>query len=262
MAANEITEIAGILNGTTNYILTKMFGENRSFESTLREAQELGYAEKDPSADVDGLDACRKIAILMSEVTHSKLSCDDIYTKGIREITEEDVAYAAALGCTIKLIALGQITDGKVFATVQPMLVDKSSMLSGVEDVFNAVTVKGNMSDLLMFYGRGAGKLPTASAVVGDIVDIVRNPSYRPEFSWNGNKNTAVLPYDESKARFFVRIKREQCDKALWEFGKDKTEIIKGISDYGFVTTEISVHELHKRTEKIGGSVSVIRMLG
>lgn len=257
IAANDIYEIAGILNGTTNYILTKMFGENQSFETALKTAQELGYAEKDPSADVDGTDACRKIAILMSLATGEKVDCGEIYTKGIRNLTEEDVAYAAALNCTVKLVGMGRIENGCVSASVSPMLVEKSCPLSGVEDVFNAVMVRGNMCDTLMFYGRGAGKLPTASAVVGDIIDIVRNPGFRTQFSWkkSGGK---LLKYDSGKAKYFVRIKKEQLDAVLAEFGK--VEIISGLSDCGFVTPKISGTELDERIAKIGGAVSKMRI--
>lgn len=257
IAANDITEIAGILNGTTNFILTKMFGENQSFETALKTAQELGYAEKDPTADVDGIDACRKIAILMSLATGKKVDSGEIYTKGIRNLTEEDVAYAAALNCTIKLIGMGSVEDGKVSASVSPMLIEKSCPLSGVEDVFNAVMVRGNMCDTLMFYGRGAGKLPTASAVVGDIVDIVRNPGFRKEFAWKKSSGK-LLPYGSGKAKYFVRIKKEQCAAVSAEFGEP--EIIRGLSDYGFVTPKISGAELDERIAKIGGAVSKMRI--
>lgn len=257
IAANNITEIAGILNGTTNYILTKMFGENQSFETALKTAQELGYAEKDPTADVDGIDACRKIAILMSLATGKKVDSEEIYTKGIRNLTEEDVAYAAALNCTIKLVGMGSIENGKVSASVSPMLIEKSCPLSGVEDVFNAVMVRGNMCGTLMFYGRGAGKLPTASAVVGDIVDIVRNPGFRKEFAWKGS-NEKLLSCGSGKAKYFVRIKKEQRAAVSAEFGE--IEIIRGLTDYGFVTPKISGAELDERIAKIGGAVSKMRI--
>lgn len=257
-AANEIVEVSGILNGTTNYILTKMFKENDSFEKALKNAQDLGYAEKDPTADVDGHDACRKIAILMSLVTGKKFECENINTVGIRAITAEDVTYAAAIGCTIKLIGCGFTENNKANASVEPMLVSENCPLSGVEDVFNAVTVKGNMVDTLMFYGRGAGMLPTASAVVGDIVDIVRNGNYNPYYSWGESDSDAVIPYEDVRARFFVRIEEKQKE-AVKELFAD-AEIIKGISDYGFVTPQISVKELDEKLEKAGGYISRIRI--
>ena len=258
IAANDIVEVSGILNGTTNYILTKMFRENESFEGALRTAQELGYAEKDPTADVDGIDACRKISILMSLVTGRKIDSEKVHTIGIRNITAEDVTYATALGCTIKLIGRGFVENGKVNASVEPMLIPKENPLSGVEDVFNSVMVKGNMVDTLMFYGRGAGMLPTASAVVADVVDIARNGAYTPYFSWGDGNEELVIPYDEICSRFFVRIKEEQRDAAHKEFGDIK--IIKGVSDYGFTAPKMSVKELGIRIEKIGGAISKMRL--
>lgn len=257
-AANDIVEISGILNGTTNYILTKMFKENDSFEAALKTAQELGYAEKDPTADVDGIDACRKISILMSLVTGKKFESANVHTVGIRGITAEDVTYAAAIGCTIKLIGSGFTKDGKANASVEPMLIPESCPLSGVEDVFNGVMVKGNMVDSLMFYGRGAGKLPTASAVVGDIVDIVRSGEYNPYFTWEESDNTTVIPYEDVEARFFVRINESQKDKVKEIFGE--TEIIKGVSDYGFVTGKMSVRALDEGIKALGGAVGRLRI--
>lgn len=257
-AANDIVEVSGILNGTTNYILTKMFKENDSFEAALKTAQELGYAEKDPTADVEGIDACRKISILMSLVTGKKFDSANVHTTGICSITAEDVTYAAAIGCTIKLIGSGFTKDGRANASVEPMLIPESCPLSNVEDVFNAVMVKGNMVDSLMFYGRGAGKLPTASAVVGDIVDIVRRSEYNPYFSWEESESSSFIPYDEVEARFFVRINENQKDKVKEVFGE--REIIKGISDYGFVTPKTSVRELNEGLDAIGGAVSRLRI--
>ncbi len=258
MAANEIVEVAGILNGTTNYILTKMFSENDSFDNALKTAQELGYAEKDPTADVDGHDACRKISILMSLVTGKKIDCEKINTKGIREVTEEDVTYATAIGCAIKLIGHGLVKDGGVNASVEPMLVSEENLLSGVIDVFNAVTVKGNMVGKLIFYGRGAGKLPTASAVVADVCDIVKSGSYNPSYTWEAKGPLNFIPYDEVCAKFFVRIKNEQRMAALKEFGD--IDIIRGVNDCGFLTSKMSVRKLKERIEKIGGAVKTLRL--
>ncbi len=257
VSANEVEEISGILNGTTNYILTKMFRENDSFDAALKTAQELGYAEKDPTADVDGIDASRKISILMSLATGKKIDSADVHTVGIRNITAEDVAYAAAIGCTIKLIGNGFVKDGKANASVEPMLIPESCPLAGVVDVFNGVMVKGNMVDNLMFYGRGAGKLPTASAVMGDVVDIVRNPEYNPYFSWGEGDKTDFIPYEDVCAKFFVRIDGSQKDKVKEIFGD--AEIIKGVSDYGFVTPAMKVGELEKKLSAIN-VVSKIRL--
>ena len=258
MAANDVLEVAGILNGTTNYILTKMFSENDSFENALKTAQELGYAEKDPTADVDGHDACRKIAILMSLVTGQKIECENVHTVGIREITEEDVTYAAALGCTIKLIGYGYKEDDGVNASVEPMLVSNEKLLSGVVDVFNAVTVRGNMVDRLLFYGRGAGKLPTASAVMADVCDIVKSGEYNHSYSWEKDGKLKFIPYEDVKAKFFVRVKNEQKDAALSEF--EGIDIIRGVEDIGFMTQSMTVREINERTKKIGGAVKILRL--
>ena len=258
VSANEVVNVSGILNGTTNYILTKMFKENDSFENALKNAQELGYAEKDPTADVDGHDACRKIAILMSLVTGRKIECEDINTTGIRKVSAEDVTYAAAIGCTIKLIGCGFVENGKVSASVEPMLIPASHPLSSVEDVFNAVTVKGNMVDTLMFYGRGAGMLPTASAVVGDVIDIVRDGKYNPYYSWGEADKEKIISYEDINTKFFVRIEQAQKEKIASLF--PQVEIIKGVSDYGFVSPLMSVKELDEKLKGAGGYISRIRL--
>ena len=177
LAANVITEVEGIVNGTTNFMLTKMVRENLGFDEALKIAQELGYAEtKDPGDDVDGRDACRKIAILSSLVCGHQIYPQNIPTRGIRDITAGDVAAAEKLGCVIKLIAwMKRGEDGSVAAGVEPCLVPKVNQLAGVDDVFNAVLVKGDMLGDVVFYGKGAGKLPTASAVVADVVDALKN---------------------------------------------------------------------------------------
>ena len=179
LAANVITEVEGIVNGTTNFMLTKMVRENLGFDEALKIAQELGYAEtKDPGDDVDGRDACRKIAILSSLVCGHQIYPQNIPTRGIRDITVDDVAAAEKLGCVIKLIAwMKRGEDGSVAAGVEPCLVPKANQLAGVDDVFNAVLVKGDMLGDVVFYGKGAGKLPTASAVVADVVDASRTAS-------------------------------------------------------------------------------------
>ena len=257
VSANEVEEISGILNGTTNYILTKMFRENDSFDAALKTAQELGYAEKDPTADVDGIDASRKISILMSLATGKKIDSGDVHTVGIRNITAEDVTYAAAIGCTIKLIGNGFVKDGKANASVEPMLIPESCPLASVVDVFNGVMVKGNMVDNLMFYGRGAGKLPTASAVVGDIVDIVRSPGYNSYFTWGESDKESFIPYEDVCAKFFVRIGESEKGKVKEIFGD--VEIIKGVSDYGFVTPVMKIGELENKLSAIN-VVSKIRI--
>ena len=219
LTADEITKITGILNGTTNYILTKMDKEGSTYEETLKEAQELGYAERNPEADVEGFDACRKIAILSSLAYERYFDFEDIYTEGITKITPEDMEYAAKLGRTIKLLGTSRrLADGTCYAMVAPFMLGQNSPLYSVNDVFNAVFVHGNMLGDAMFYGSGAGKLPTASAVVGDIVDAAKHLHVNIVTNWNSTP--AVLkPLDEVTGKFFVRIKKEAAEEAKKVFG-------------------------------------------
>ncbi len=208
LAANEILSIAGILNGTTNYILTRMQQEGIGFGEALREAQEAGYAERDPSADVEGHDACRKIAILSSIAYDRFVDYRDVRTEGIVELTSADMAYAAALGRRIKLVAsCRRLEDGRFDAQVRPTLVPIDSPLAVADGVFNAILVEGNALGQAMFYGRGAGKLPTASAVVADVVECVlhvdRTPHYR---LWHREDRAVVAPFGETPVRLLVRI--------------------------------------------------------
>ena len=174
LAANEFTEIFGILNGTTNYILTKMSAEGKRFEDALAEAQQKGYAELNPSADVEGHDTCRKIAILSWLAFGKIIPCDTIPTKGITSVTVDDIRMAEASGSVLKLIGYAKIADGKVQCKVEPMPVPKDSPLANVNDVFNGIVIRGQPIGEVMFYGPGAGKLPTASAVMADIIDIAK----------------------------------------------------------------------------------------
>ena len=214
LTADEIEEITGILNGTTNYMLSKMFYEGADYEEVLKEAQEKGYAERNPEADVEGYDACRKIAILSSLISGQQVDFEDIYTEGITKITPEDMEYAAKLGRTIKLLGTSRrLADGTCYAMVAPFMLGQNSPLYSVNDVFNAVFVHGNMLGDAMFYGSGAGKLPTASAVVGDIVDAAKHLHVNIVTNWNSTP--AVLkPLDEVTGRFFVRIKKEAAEEA------------------------------------------------
>ena len=175
LAGNRIQQIIGILNGTTNYILTKMSREGRDFNDVLAEAQQLGYAESDPTADVEGLDAARKIAILSSIAFNSRVTLDDVHVEGISKITPEDIKYADELGFIIKLLAIGQERDGKVQTRVHPAFLPKNHPLAAVNDVYNAVFIKGDAVGEIMHFGRGAGQMPTASSVMGDIIEVVRN---------------------------------------------------------------------------------------
>jgi len=207
LAANEITEICGILNGTTNYILTRMIRAGLPFAEALREAQAKGYAEQDPTADIEGLDACRKICILASLAFGRHIYPEQVPAQGITGVTLADVAYAGSAGKRIKLLGRAvKGSDGRVRAFVSPHLVDVENPLSGVEDVFNAITVKGNAIGDVMFYGRGAGKLPTASAVVADIIDAAKHLNSRKALDWGpGGPDAAAEPADLSDV-YYVRL--------------------------------------------------------
>lgn len=217
LAANDISEIAGILNGTTNFILEKMFCDKMDFVDALSLAQELGYAERNPSADVDGADACRKICILSSLAFGKHVYPESVYTKGIREIAKEDVQLAQELGGAVKLIgAVKRLDDGRILPTVMPMVVLNDSLISHVNGVFNAVMVWGDGVDKTMFYGRGAGKLPTASAVLGDIIDAVKSNGTVDSQSWEAvEDNSFVAGMDEFKAPRMYRLENISEDSVI-----------------------------------------------
>ena len=216
LAANEISDIVGILNGTTNFILTKMFKEGMSFEQALAMAQENGYAERDPSADVDGIDACRKIAILASLAFGKHVNPDLISTVGITGITLADVNYAEKWGGVIKLIGrVCKYEDGTILPTVYPAFIPKYSQLSSVDDVFNAIMVRGDATGEVMFYGRGAGKLPTASAVVADVVDCVKHITARKYVYWGESEDGYIRDHNLAYGELFVRAKVANYDEAL-----------------------------------------------
>ncbi|MDE6589844.1 MAG: homoserine dehydrogenase, partial [Oscillospiraceae bacterium] len=208
LAANEILEIYGILNGTTNYILTRMIRAGLTFDAALKEAQDNGYAERDPSADVEGHDACRKICILAAIAFGRHIYPDQVPTEGIVGVTLADVDYAESAGKKIKLLgrAICRV-DGRVCAYVAPHLVDQSNPLAGVEDVFNAISVRGDAIGDVMFYGRGAGKLPTASAVVADVIDVARNMGSRRALSWEPGGEDSVCGTEGLASRWYVRAK-------------------------------------------------------
>lgn len=235
LAANEIDEVIGIVNGTTNYILTKMFEDGMDFSEALAKATELGYAEADPTADVEGLDAGRKVAILASIAFHSRVVFDDVYTEGITKISAKDVAYAKEFGSVIKLLGVAHNKEDGIEVAVYPMMLPKNHPLASVRDSFNAVFVHGDALDDAMFYGRGAGELPTASAVMGDVIDIIRDI----QFSCTGRisctcyKNTPVKSSDDVKNKFFVRMQVTNKPGVLARiasmFGEHKVSISKVI---------------------------------
>lgn len=206
LVANNVSEIAGILNGTTNFILTKMFYEGMGFEEALKLAQELGYAERNPEADVEGHDACRKICILASLAFGKHIYPDAVHTEGITKITAEDVAYAESWGGVIKLIgSVKKLGRDCIDIIVAPMFVPSHSQLASIDDVFNGIMVRGDCTGDVVFYGKGAGKLPTASAVVADIVDSIKHLKSRKYLSWADSDNSSVLPYEKSVRAMYVR---------------------------------------------------------
>ncbi|MDD5936567.1 MAG: homoserine dehydrogenase, partial [Clostridiales bacterium] len=213
LTVDEITEITGILNGTTNYILTKMGDEGADFASVLKQAQDLGYAERKPDADVEGYDACRKIAILTSLAYGSQVDYENIYTEGITKITSKDFEYAKALDASIKLFGTSKKVNDKVYAMVTPKLINSKHPLYNVNDVFNGILVKGNMLGDIMFYGSGAGKLPTASAVVSDVVDATKHIGTHVMTLWS-SKPLQLGDINAYESKFFVRVPASEKAKA------------------------------------------------
>ena len=246
LTAEEILEIKGILNGTTNFILTKMNDEGLDYEAVLKEAQAMGYAEKNPTADVEGFDTCRKIAILTSLAYGKQVDFEDIKTEGISKITKEDMEYAKALNASIKLIGESKKENGVVYARVAPALINREQPLYGVHDVFNAIFVKGNMVDDVMFYGRGAGKLPTASAVVADIIEVVKYKDRHVGIIWEEEK-LELGDIKEYRQSFFVRVPaamKETVIQRLPELEEVKSEKVEG--EFAFITPVITENEFEK----------------
>ncbi len=241
LMGERIEEITGILNGTTNYILTKMDKEGDTFENALREAQNLGYAERNPEADVEGHDTCRKIAILTAMAAGKEVDYQDIYTEGITKITDIDFKYAEKMGVSVKLFGTSRIRDGKVNAYVAPVMINSSHPLYGVSDVFNGIMVRGNMLGVSMFYGSGAGKLPTASAVIADIIEAAQNLKKNVPMGWGDEKQT-IEPMENMRFRYFVRFagsfrNKEQEIKRI--FGHTEVIELYGMDEFAVLTSEM-----------------------
>ena len=263
LAANHISQIQGIVNGTTNFMLTKMKRENMGFDEALKIAQQLGYAEtKDPGDDVDGRDACRKIAILSSLVCGHQIYPQNIPTRGIRDITVDDVAAAEKLGCVIKLIAwMKRGEDGSVAAGVEPCLVPKANQLAGVDDVFNAVLVKGDMLGDVVFYGKGAGKLPTASAVVADVVDALKNGvKVHDSLFWQPAEPVEGMLTDPAPAAYYVRVAgiAPAVVEAIYGYGKVVDERYDGCAYFVERADDKALAEAARKVEAVGGSVKLV----
>lgn len=261
LTADVIDEITGILNGTTNYILSKMIDEGLEFEEVLRDAQQKGYAERNPEADVEGHDACRKIAILSSLAYGKCVDFTDIYTEGITRITSADIQYAKAMKKTIKLLAYSSRQENQVMAMVAPYLVDKNDPLYAVNGVFNAIFVHGNMLGDAMFYGQGAGKEATASAVVGDVIEEAQMLGKGVVASWSPEKQVLTDVSGTSK-RFFVRVKGSAADSSAAEKAFGKIEVVDAglAQEYGFVTECMTEAEYEERASKMENVLGMLRI--
>ncbi len=271
LIANEINEIAGILNGTTNFILTKMIRETMSFEDALALAKELGYAERDPSADVDGHDACRKICILSSLAFGKHVYPNQVHTEGISSITSADVEYATSWGGVIKLIARSARAGEHINAIVSPALISYNSQLSSVDDVFNGILVRGDATGDVVFYGKGAGKLPTASAVVADIIEAARATKTNQTLTWVDSDKNMVVDYKQVETAKYVRLSCKDSEVAfkLVEkvFGKVERLLRKGgkNDELAFITPVLKEVKIDERLSKLEAeglkALSTIRVM-
>lgn len=258
LAGNEITEVMGIVNGTTNFILTKMFEKGMDFDEALAKATELGYAEADPTADIEGLDAGRKVAIMASTAFHSRVVFDDVYTEGITKITARDIRYAREFDSVIKLVGVAKNTENGIEACVYPMLLPQEHPLASVRDSFNAVFVHGDAVDDVMFYGRGAGEFPTASAVMGDVIDVVRDIHCKSTGRINCTcyRETPIKSFGEIKNKFFLRMQVDNKPGVLASiasvFGTHKVSICKvvqkiitdGTAELAIVTEDVKEYHM------------------
>ena len=263
LTADEIVEITGILNGTTNYILSKMSDDGIDFDTALKNAQNMGYAERNPSADIDGHDSCRKIAILSSLAFGMQVDFEDIYTEGITKITDKDIRYAKAIGARIKLFASSiRENDKCVYAMVAPVMIKANHPLYSVNDAFNGIFVRGNVIGDVMFYGSGAGKLPTASAVVADIVDAAKHLGKNIWTIWS-SKKLELTDINEVEHRFFLRVVMDHPDKIdeirnLFGIVEPVSAEIDG--EYAFITPLMAEQEMKNKKDQLNGVLSVIRV--
>lgn len=272
LAANDVIEVGGILNGTTNFILTKMIRENMKFDDALALAKQYGYAEADPTDDIDGKDACRKICILASLAFGKHVYPQDVHTEGISNITLEDVSFAKAYGGVIKLIAqVSKMENGRIQISVEPMIVSNESQLSTVDDVFNAILVRGDSTGDVIFYGKGAGKLPTASAVVADIMDCAKHVKTRKYISWQESEHGYIMPYKDTVTSAFIKVNFDGSKEnaiSLLEQYFDNIRLLnydgQKASELGFVTDVMSIGKINSKLNNLedqGISVnSIIRI--
>ena len=277
LTADEIDEITGILNGTTNYILTEMSANGSDFEEVLKDAQNKGYAERNPEADVEGYDACRKIAILSSLAFGRSVDYEEVYTEGITKITAADIKYANDMKTSIKLLATSRKVGDKFYAMVSPVMIDGTSPLFSVNGVFNAVFVHGNvLGDAMfngimirgnavgdvMFYGSGAGKLPTASAVVADVVDEAKHLNRNIMMHWS-SKKLDLMDISQVEGRFFVRVQgtpEEKADRVKTLFGDVQIRQLADLpGEFGFVTPVMTEAQYQEKAGQLDGIISMIR---
>jgi len=263
LTADEICEIVGILNGTTNYILTKMRADGVGFDEALKEAQKLGYAERNPAADIEGYDTCRKIAILSSLAYGSQVDYEDIYTEGITEITAKDIQFADQLGYSIKLFGSSRKVDGKIYIMVAPAMITEENPLYSVNGVYNGIFVKGNVLGDVMFYGSGAGKLPTASAVVSDVVDEIKHIGTNILTNWS-SKKLELADRKDSRKKFFVRMEgllEEKLAGVEAVFGEVRAIELGDIGgEFAFITEEMSEADYERKAKQISGILNRIRV--
>ena len=262
LTADEIDEITGILNGTTYYSLSKMASDGSGFDEALKEAQEKGYAERNPEADVEGYDACRKIAILSSLAFGCHVDFEDIYTEGITRITATDIKYAQAIGTSIKLLATSRKIGDGFYAMVSPVMIDSNNPLFSVQGVFNAIFIHGNVLGDAMFYGSGAGKLPTASAVVADVVDCAKHLHRNIMMNWS-SKKLELMDISQVTNRFFVRVAGSMAGELAGieaVFGKVEPISIPSVTEeFAFITEEMTEAEYKEKAEMVTGIISMIR---
>lgn len=265
LSANEIDEIAGILNGTTNFILTKMIRDGMGFDEALKIAQELGYAERNPSADVDGHDACRKICILASLAFGKHVYPDSVHTEGITKITLEDVEYCDSYDAKIKLIGCAKREEGdKISIGVFPAIIKNESQLAGVNDVFNAILVRGDATGDVVFYGKGAGKLPTASAVVSDIISAVKHSDTSRSLTWRDSEQDFIRGFDEFRCAHYIRLRADNAEvtraviKALFGEVEYLSSKKQPENELAFVTGVISEQEARTACEKAADGAEIL----
>lgn len=261
LSANELTDVIGILNGTTNYILTQMINEGESFAEALKGAQEKGYAEKDPTADVEGFDTCRKIAILASLAFGKYVDSTKIETTGITQISLEDVEYANAVGGVIKLIGMATKSDNGVYARVCPAILNSSHPLAGIDGVFNGIMVKGDAIGDVMFYGKGAGSLPTASAVVSDVIDTVKHKNTHIRLGWTEGEDGYLRDFAERKFSFYVRL---HGDSALFNERGYNVVTLDGEkykNEFAVVTPQMNEKQLNEFKSGLSSKFEVLSVL-